>query len=157
MGHIPTHAPTQSKMSQFRKVTTFRRNQKSRNRPTNSGRMPQSNSRRVVPHRIQGHHEPNGVRPQCSPDCPRQRTKIEIEPRRIQGHFAEDFMVMPTDQGCVAQIPYSPRAPPIVLAQSQCHSEQNQRQSLSALFFPKSPHIEPNARPCEMQCHGTMN
>ena len=111
-------------MSQFRKVTTFRRNQKSRNRQTNSGHMPQSNSRR--------HHEPNGVRPQCSPDCPRQRTEIEIEPRRIQGHFVEDFMIMPTDQGCVAQIQYSPQAPPIVLAQSKCHSEQNQRQSLHA-------------------------
>ena len=64
-------------------------------------------------------------------------------------------MVMP--QGCVAQIPYSLRAPPAVLAQSQCHSEQNQRRSLNALFFPKSPHIEPNARPYEMQCHGAIS
>ena len=50
-----------------------RRNQKSRNWQTNSGHMPPSNSRRVVPRRIQGHHKPNGLKPRCFSNCPRQR------------------------------------------------------------------------------------
>ena len=66
--------PDASKKLQFRKVATFRSNQKNRNWQTNFGHMTQSHSRRVVPHRIQGHREPNGVRPTCFPNCPTQRT-----------------------------------------------------------------------------------
>ena len=68
-----------------------RRNQKSRNWQTNSGHMPQSNSRRVVPHRIQGHHKPNGVKPRCSSNCPRQRTCHSAQNRNRAAQNSRSF------------------------------------------------------------------